>query len=81
VNNKALSDIESAALKAKEQCRAALEEASENVTSQILEWAAAKKWVSLNLRSSIERDESEFRALTLELDKAEQLLSESPRII
>ncbi|MGS4679509.1 hypothetical protein ACKURH_09860 [Enterobacter soli] len=77
VNNKALSDIESAALKAKEQCRAALEEASENVTSQILEWAAAKKWVSLNLRSSIERDESEFRALTLELDKAEQLLSET----
>lgn len=42
VNNKALSDIESAALKAKEQCRAELEEASENVTSQILEWAAAK---------------------------------------
>ncbi|HAU5789163.1 TPA: hypothetical protein JD367_04040 [Citrobacter freundii] len=77
VNNKALSDIESAALKAKEQCRAALEEASENVTSQILEWAAAKKRVSLNLRSSIERDESEFRALTLELDKAEQLLSET----
>lgn len=42
VNNKALSDIESAALKAKEMCRVALEEASENVTSQILEWAAAK---------------------------------------
>lgn len=77
VNNKALSDIESAALKAKEQCRAALEEASENVTSQILEWAAAKKRVSLNLRSSIERDESEFRALTLELDKTEQLLSQT----
>lgn len=77
VNNKALSDIESAALKAKEQCRAELEEASENVTSQILEWAAAKKRVSLNLRSSIERDESEFRALTLELDKTEQLLSQT----
>lgn len=77
VNNKALSDIESAALKAKEQCRAALEEASENVTSQILEWATAKKRVSLNLRSSIERDESEFRALTLELDKTEQSLSQT----
>ncbi|EAS2062768.1 TPA: hypothetical protein ACU6JA_000523 [Salmonella enterica] len=76
VNNKVLSDIESAALKAKEQCRTALEEASENVTSQILEWAAAKKRVSLNLRSSIERDESELRALTLEIDKTEQLLSE-----
>ncbi|ECG1719597.1 hypothetical protein D8Z03_17700 [Salmonella enterica] len=77
VNNKALSDIESAALKAKEMCRAALEEASENVTSQILEWAAAKTRVSLSLRSSIERDESEFRALTLELEKIEQLLSET----
>ncbi|HGM6908315.1 TPA: hypothetical protein ACKQDN_001245 [Serratia marcescens] len=77
VNNKALSDIESAALKAKEMCRAALEEASENVTSQILEWAAAKTRVSLYLRSSIERDESEFRALTLELEKIEQLLSET----
>jgi len=77
VNNKALSYIESAALKAKEMCRAALEEASENVTSQILEWAAAKTRVSLSLRSSIERDESEFRALTLELEKIEQLLSET----
>lgn len=77
VNNKALSDIESAALKAKEMCRAALEEASENVTSQILEWAAAKTRVSLYLRSSIERDESEFRALKLELEKIEQLLSET----
>ncbi|WP_187488835.1 hypothetical protein [Duffyella gerundensis] len=77
VNNKALSEIESAALKAKEMCRAALEEASENVTSQILEWAAAKNRVSLYLRSSIERDESEFRALTLELEKTEQLLSET----
>lgn len=77
VNNKALSDIESAALKAKEMCRAALEEASENVTSQILEWAAAKTRVSLYLRSSIERDESESRALTLELEKIEQLLSET----
>ncbi|HGM4919312.1 TPA: hypothetical protein ACKPX0_000296 [Serratia marcescens] len=77
VNNKALSDIESAALKAKEMCRAALEESSENVTSQILEWAAAKTRVSLYLRSSIERDESEFRALTLELEKIEQLLSET----
>ncbi|EFF0768085.1 hypothetical protein CCF10_001042 [Escherichia fergusonii] len=77
VNNKALSDIESAALKAKEMCRVALEEASENVTSQILEWAAAKTRVSLYLRSSIEIDESEFRALTLELEKIEQLLSET----
>lgn len=75
VNNKALSDMESAALKAKEICRVALEEASENVTSQILEWAAAKARASQYLRSSIERDESEFRALTLELEKIEQLLS------
>lgn len=77
VNNKALSAIESTALKTKELCRAALEEASENVTSQIKEWAAAKNRASTNLRSLIEKDESEFQVLKIGLEKIEQSISET----
>jgi exonuclease SbcC len=75
VNNTALSDLESTAMRAKEISRAALDEASNKVSIQIAEWSATKMRVGMSLRHSIEKDENEVQALKIELDQIDQAIS------